>query len=87
MKLNKAIMYVCSVLSNCLQPYGLQPTRLLCPWNFPGKNPGMLSPFATPGGSFWHRNQTHISWVWTLAGGYFTTSAAWEAKYNKIKEM
>ena len=21
-----------------LQPHGLQPTRLLCPWNFPGKN-------------------------------------------------
>ena len=28
----------CSVVSNCLQPHGLQPARLLCPWNFPGKN-------------------------------------------------
>ena len=30
-----------SVLSNSLQPHGLYPTRLLCPWNFPGKNTGV----------------------------------------------
>ena len=28
----------CSVVSNFLQPHGLQPTQLLNPWNFPGKN-------------------------------------------------
>ena len=27
-----------SVVSNCLWPHGLQPTRLLCPWNSPGNN-------------------------------------------------
>ena len=27
-----------SVMSNSLQPYGLQSTRLLCPWNFLSKN-------------------------------------------------
>ena len=27
-----------SVRSNILQPHGLWPTRLLCPWDFPGKN-------------------------------------------------
>ena len=27
-----------SVVSNSLQPHGLQPARLHCPWNFPGKN-------------------------------------------------
>ena len=32
-----------SVLSDSLQPYGLQPTRLLCPWDSPGKNTGMGS--------------------------------------------
>ena len=31
----------CSVVSNFLRPYGLQPTRLLHPWNFPGKSTGM----------------------------------------------
>ena len=28
-------------MSNSLQPHGLQPTRLLCPRNFPGKNAGV----------------------------------------------
>ena len=31
-------MCVCSVISDSLQPHGLQPTRLLCPWDFPSKN-------------------------------------------------
>ena len=30
----------CSVMSDSLQPQGLQPTRLFCPCNFPGKNAG-----------------------------------------------
>ena len=33
----------CSVVSNSLWPRGLQPTRLLCPWNYPGKNTGLSS--------------------------------------------
>ena len=32
-----------SVLPDSLRPHGLQPARLLCPWNFPGKNTGMGS--------------------------------------------
>ena len=28
-------------MSDSLQPHGLQPTRLLCPWDFPGKNTGL----------------------------------------------
>ena len=31
-----------------LQPHGLQPTRLLCPWDSPCKNTGGL-PFPSPG--------------------------------------
>ena len=30
-----------SVVSDSLQPHGPYPTRLLCPWNFPGKNIGV----------------------------------------------
>ena len=29
-----------SVMSDSLQPHGLYPTGLLCPWNFSGKNTG-----------------------------------------------
>ena len=28
-------------MSNSLRPYGLQPARLLCPWDFPDKNTGV----------------------------------------------
>ena len=32
-----------SVMSDSLQPRGLSPARLLCPWNSPGKNTGVGS--------------------------------------------
>ena len=31
----------CSVVSDSLRPHGLQPTRLLCPWDFPGTSTGV----------------------------------------------
>ena len=31
----------CSVVSDSLRPHGLQPSRLLCPWDSPGKNTGV----------------------------------------------
>ena len=40
---------VASVMSNSLQPCGLKPTRLLCPWDSPGKNTGVSGlPFPSP---------------------------------------
>ena len=33
----------CSVMSNSLWPHGLQPARLCCLWNSPGKNTGVGS--------------------------------------------
>ena len=30
-----------SIMSDSSQPHGLQPTRLLCPWDFPGKSTGV----------------------------------------------
>ena len=35
----------CSVMSDSLQPEGMYPSRLLCLWNSPGKNPGVGSPY------------------------------------------
>ena len=37
----KSLMYQLCLLSLTLQPHGLQPTRLLCPWDSPGKNTGV----------------------------------------------
>ena len=39
-----ALLYaavLCSVVSSSLWPPGLEPARLLCPWNFPGKDTGV----------------------------------------------
>ena len=36
-------------MSDSLQPHGLQPTRLLCPWDFPGKNTGVGCHFLLQG--------------------------------------
>ena len=33
--------YVASVMSDSVRPHGLQPTRLLRPWDTPGKNTGV----------------------------------------------
>ena len=38
-----------SVVSNSLQPHGLQPTRLLCPWDFPGTSTGVGGHFLLQG--------------------------------------
>ena len=42
-------MCVCSVMSNSLLRHGLQPTKLLCPWNFLGKNTEMGCHFLLQG--------------------------------------
>ena len=39
----------CSVLTDPLWPHGLWPTRLVCPWNFPGKNTGVCCHFPLQG--------------------------------------
>ena len=36
-----SVQFSCSVVSNYLRPHGLQPTRLLGPWDFPGKAPDL----------------------------------------------
>ena len=34
-------MFSGPVVSDSVQPHGLEPARLLCPWDFPGKNTGV----------------------------------------------
>ena len=40
---------VYSVTSDSLRPHGLQPARLFCPWDFPGKNTGVSCHFLVQG--------------------------------------
>ena len=54
----------CSVVSNSMRPYGLKPTRLLCPWDSPGKNTGVgccaifQGIFLTQGSNLYHLGLT-----------------------------
>ena len=53
------LLSVCSVVSDSLRPLGLQPTRLLCPCDFSGKNTGvschsLLQHIFLIQGSNWH---------------------------------
>ena len=66
-----------SVGSDFLQPHGLQPTRLLCPWDYPGKSTRIGCHFLLQG-IFLTQECNRIS---TLAGGFFTTSITWEAPH------
>ena len=61
----------CSVMSSSLRAHGLKPTRLLCPWNFPGKNTGVAS-HSLLQGIF----PTQVS---CIAGRFFTVWMAREA--------
>ena len=44
------------------QPYGLQPARLLCPWDSPGRNTGVVA-ISYSRGSSQSRDWTHVSFV------------------------
>ena len=61
-----------SVVFNSLWPHGLQPTRLLCPWDSPGKNTG-VGCHALRQGIFKPKNQNHVSCVSCITRGFFTT--------------
>ena len=62
-------LYLCcggGLVGSCVQlflrPHGLQPLRLLCPWDFPGKNTGVGCHFLLQGSSP-PRDQIHIPYM------------------------
>ena len=71
-----------SVMSNSLRPHGRLPSRLLCPWDFPGKNTG-VSCHCLLQGIFLTQGSTL---VFQIAGRFFNVWATREAlvfwKYN-----
>ena len=58
----------CSVVSDSLQPRGLKPARLLCPWDSPDKN-SRVDCHSLSRGSSPPRDQTRIS---CTVGRFFT---------------
>ena len=53
-------MCACSVVSNSLQPHGLWSTRILCPWNFSGRNTGVGWHFLLEG--IFPTQRTNLHW-------------------------
>ena len=56
----------CTVMSDSLKPHELGPTRLICPWEFPGKNTGvgchsLLQGIVLTQGS--NRSLLHCRWI------------------------
>ena len=45
---SEKLKWSCSVVSDSWWPHGLQPTRLLRPWDFPGKSTGVGVPLPSP---------------------------------------
>ena len=62
----------CSVLYDSLQPHGLLPGRLLCPWDSPGKNTGVVA-LSSSRGSSQPRDLPATPGYPTLPGRLFTT--------------
>ena len=64
-----------TVMSDSLRPRGLQPTRLLCPFDSPGRNIG-VGCHALSRGSSQPRDGSQVS---SIAGGFFTIWATRES--------
>ena len=85
----RGCMHVCqgiSVMSNSLLPHGLSSTRLLCPWDSPGKNTGGL-PCPSPGDLPNPGIESTSLMSPALASGFFTTSPTWRAGHTRDLEL
>ena len=69
--------------SDSLRPRGLHPTRLLCPWDSPGKNTGEGCHALLQGIFPTQVLNPRLLHLPALAGGFFTTGATWEAAQIK----
>ena len=62
-----------------LRPYGLYPAKLLCPWDFPGKNTGVGCHFLLQGIFLTRGSSLCLSPA--FAGRFFNTNDTVEAHY------
>ena len=70
------------VVSDSLRPHELQPARLLCPWDSPGKNTGVGCHALLQGIFPTQGLNPCLLWVLmsALANGFFTTGATWKSQ-------
>ena len=70
-------------MANCLQPCGLQPTRLFCTWDFSRKEYWSGLPFPSPRDLPGQGSNPHLLSP-AVAGRFFTTSSSWEAHSRSL---
>ena len=72
-----------------LQPHGLYPASLLCPWDSPGKSTEVGCHFLLQGILLANpKTESESLSSPAFSGSFFTTSTTWEAlprKFNEIK--
>ena len=76
-------VYVCSVMSNSLQPRELQPTRILCPRDSPGEILEWVVTSSSSGAS-WPKYQTMSPASPVLPGWFFTTEPSGKAGHCSL---
>ena len=72
-----------SVAFASLWPYGLQPARLLCPWDSPSRNTGVGCHAILPGDLPDPGIEPPCPMPPALAGRFFTATTTWEAPPQK----
>ena len=73
-----ACVLSCLVVSDSLQHHELQPTRLLCPWDFPGKNLEWVA-ISSFSRSSHMRDGIRVSYVTSIGRQILYHLANWEA--------
>ena len=71
-------------MSDSLWPHGLQPARLLCPWDSPAKNTGVGCRALLEGIFPAQGIEPESLMSPALADRFFTTSATWEAPAHSV---
>ena len=69
-----------SVVSYSLQPQGVQPARLLCPWNSPGQNTRVGSCSLLQGIFPTQGSNSHLLCLLHWQAGFSTTSTIWRRR-------
>ena len=67
-----------SVMFDYLRPYGVWPTRLLCPWDSPGKKMGVGCDALLQGTFTTQETEPVSPTSLAFAGGFFTTNTTLE---------
>ena len=73
--------FSCSVMYDSSRPYGLQLTRLLCPWDFQARTLEWV-PIPFSKGSSWPQDQSCVS---CTACGFLPSEPAWKLKSTIIQ--